>query len=187
MKLIFAQGNPGIKYENSRHNVGFMALDAFASSLEAVWSEKPKLHAYTCEVNIDDQKVLLVKPTTYYNETGVSARKIADFFKVSISDDLLVIHDDIDLPFGTVRIRKQGSDAGNNGIKSLILHLGGDFHRIRIGTDNELRHQIGELDFVLAKFSVEEQTKLQSDIFPQIIADIKQFCQTGINSTSHKI
>ena len=187
MKVIFAQGNPGKSYDNSRHNVGFMVLDAFAASLGAEWVERPRFTALVAETLIQGEKVLLVKPATYYNETGISARQIVDFFKISISDDLLVIHDEIDLPFGMIRIRKQGSDAGNNGIKSLIAHLGSDFHRIRIGTDNDLRSTIGEIDFVLAKFSPEEQKKLESDIIPEVIIDINKFCENRIVSTSHKL
>lgn len=187
MKVIFAQGNPGQKYDKSRHNVGFMALDTLAASLEAKWVQKPHFTALIAEATIDGQKAILVKPATFYNETGLSARKIADFFKISISDDLLVVHDDIDLPFGTIRIRQQGRDAGNNGIKSLITHLGDNFHRIRIGTDNELRAQISEIDFVLAKFNDTEMQKLESDIIPQVTADIKKFCKNEIIPTSHKI
>ncbi len=187
MKIIFAQGNPDSQYNNSRHNAGFMVLDALAASLGAVWVEKPRFHALVAETQIQGEKALLVKPLTYYNETGVSARQFVDFFKVSITDDFLVIQDEIDLPFGTIRIRKQGSDAGNNGIRSLIAHLGNNFHRIRIGTSNDLKGSIDGANFVLGKFSDQENKKLQSDIIPSVILDIKQFCNDGISATSQKI
>ena len=186
MKLIFAQGNPGPDYNNSRHNVGFVALDTFAASLGAVWTDKPKFHALIAEVVINGEKTILVKPTTYYNETGISARQIIDFYKIDKSDDLLVIHDDIDLPFGTIRVRKQGSDAGNNGIKSLNAHLGPDYARIRIGTHNDLRTQMGEVAFVLAKFNADESKKLQENIIPQVIELVHLFCAGDLESVSHK-
>ncbi len=186
MKLVFAQGNPGPDYNNSRHNVGFVVLDTLAASLGAVWVDRPKFHARIAEVAINGEKTIFVKPTTYYNETGISARQIIDFYKINRSDDLLVIHDDIDLPFGTIRVRKQGSDAGNNGIKSLNAHLGPDYVRIRIGTNNELRPQIGEVAFVLAKFSVDEIQKLHDNIIPQVIELIHLFCAGNLKSVSHK-
>lgn len=187
MKIIFSQGNPGQQYNNSRHNVGFMVLDALAASLGAEWTEKPRFTALAAEVTIEGEKTILIKPTTFYNETGVAARRIIDFYKIDKLNDFLVVHDDIDLPFGMIRIRKQGSDAGNNGIKSLNAHLEPDYGRIRIGTTNDSRSKMGERNFVLGKFSPDEQAKLQSDIIPQAIDDIKQFCQGGLTITSHRV
>lgn len=186
MKIIFALGNPGPDYKNSRHNVGFMALDTFAASLKADWSQKPRFSASIAEVSVEGEKALLVKPTTFYNETGLSARQIIDFYKIDQQNDLLVIHDDIALPFGVIRIRKQGSDAGNNGIKSLNAHLGPDYSRVRIGTDNDLHIQMDDADFVLAKFSADEAKKLGKDIIPQAMKIIKQFCTNDIKITSYQ-
>ena len=168
MKLIFAQGNPETKYNNTRHNVGFGVIDEFAKSLDLKWSDKSKFNALITEITINDEKVILAKPTTYYNETGQSARKLIDFYNLDPVTDLLVIHDDLALPFGTIRTRRQGSDAGNNGVKSLNSHIGPDYHRIRIGIANELRDKMGDVDFVLSRFSKEESetlTTLTPDIF----------------------
>lgn len=187
MKLIFAQGNPGKPYENSRHNVGFMVLDAFAASLGAIWTQKPRFTALIAEVTVEGQKTILVKPTSFYNETGESARKIIDFYKIDKSRDMLVIHDDLDLPFGTVRVRKQGSDAGNNGIKSLNAHLDPDFARIRIGTHNDNRHKGDEASFVLSKFSADESAQLTDSIIPCIFNIIDEFCAGNIKETSYKL
>ena len=160
MKLLFAQGNPGTDYERTRHNVGFVVLDEFARTHSAAFQPKDKFKALVAEANIDGEKVLLAKPQTFYNETGQSARAIVDFYKLDPASDVLVIHDELALPFGTLRTRRQGSDAGNNGIKSLNAHLGQNYHRLRIGIWNESRDQRGDVDFVLGKFSPDEAVQL---------------------------
>jgi PTH1 family peptidyl-tRNA hydrolase len=168
MKLILAQGNPEAKYDNTRHNIGFRIIDEFAKSRDLTWSDKSKFNVLIAETTIDGEKVILVKPTTYYNETGQSARKLIDFYNLEPITDLLVIHDELALPFGTIRTRKQGSDAGNNGIKSINNHVGDEYHRIRIGIANDLRERVGDADFVLNKFTEDEDEaliKLQPEIF----------------------
>ena len=186
MKIIFGQGNPGKEYENTRHNVGFLALDRFAEDHGASFQAKPKFFADIAELNLGSEKVLLVKPTTFYNETGKSARTIADFYKVETSD-ILVIHDELALPFGTLRTREKGSHAGNNGIKSLNAHLGEQYARIRVGTWNEIADKAGSFDFVLSKFSSEEAATLQKDIFPKISDIIIDFIEGNHTNTSHSL
>jgi peptidyl-tRNA hydrolase, PTH1 family len=154
MKLILAQGNPEARYDHTRHNIGFDLIDIFAKENGAEWTDKPKFHASVAEFIKDGEKILLVKPSTYYNETGIAAHALKDFYK---ADDILVIHDDLALPFGTIRVRSKGSDAGNNGIKSLNAHLGEDFRRIRVGIWNEQRNQIDDVNFVLGKLTAEER------------------------------
>lgn len=167
MKLILAQGNPGLEYAATRHNVGFLALDFYAAAHSLQFQSKPKFHADIAEITLHGEKVLLAKPTTYYNETGRAARAIADFYKLAPAD-ILVIHDELALPFGTLRTREKGSDAGNNGIKSLNSHLGEHYARIRVGTWNNLAEHAGSMDFVLSKFGSDEMQKLEKDIFPKI-------------------
>lgn len=169
MKLIFAQGNPGTDYARTRHNVGFVVLDHFASSHSASFQPKDKFKAHIAEISVAGEKVLLAKPQTYYNETGLSARAIVDFYKLDPANDVLVVHDDLAIPFGTLRTRGQGSDAGNNGIKSLNSHLGPDYHRLRIGIWSDLRDKMPDADFVLGRFSSEETEKI-----PEIIAKSMQ-------------
>ncbi|TAL15173.1 aminoacyl-tRNA hydrolase [Patescibacteria group bacterium] len=176
MKLIFAQGNLESKYDNTRHNVGFAVIDEFAKSHNLKWTEKSKFSALVTETTIEGEKVILVKPTTYYNETGQSARRLIDFYSVMPAHDLLVIHDDLALPFGTIRTRGQGSDAGNNGIKSLNNHIGPDYHRIRIGITNDHRAQMGDIDFVLGKFSKDESEALDK-LMPEILGFISSFVE----------
>ena len=185
MKLIFAQGNPESEYPLSRHNVGFLILNTLATMYGVKWTDKTKFNALLAEVKIGDEKVVLVKPNTYYNETGASARKIIDFYKLDPVTDLLVIHDDLSLPFGTIRIRKQGSDAGNNGIKSINSYIDADYTRIKVGIRNE-DEKIDDAAFVLAKFNNSELTKLIETIIPQSVKLVVQFVDGSLEHTSYK-
>lgn len=160
MKIIFAQGNPGSQYDGTRHNVGFFLIDELAKNSGTEFMKKQKFHADIAETSINGEKVLFVKPATFYNETGQSARALIDFYKCDPAEDFLVIHDDLALPFGVIRTREKGSDAGNNGIKSLNVHLGPNYARLRVGIYNELRDRIPDVDFVLGKFSHDEKTAL---------------------------
>lgn len=187
MKIIFAQGNPGPDYTGTRHNIGFISIDALANKLESQWTNKPKFHALIATATIGNEKLLLVKPTTFYNETGTSARKLIDFYKIDPSKDLLVIHDDLALPFGTIRVRGRGSDAGNNGIKSLNSHVDHNYTRIRVGILNEFRDVMGDTDFVVSNFRNAETRQLKKTIIPQIIEIVEQFCNNKHSHTSYKV
>ncbi|HET8883981.1 MAG TPA: aminoacyl-tRNA hydrolase [Candidatus Saccharimonadales bacterium] len=187
MKIIFAQGNPGVQYAHSRHNVGFLTLDVLAHIHSVSFSKKPKFHADIAEVKIADEKVLLVKPTTFYNQTGQAARLLVDFYKLTPDEDVLVIHDDLALPFGTIRTRHKGSDAGNNGIKSLNAHIGQAYTRIRVGVYNDLRDRLPDADFVLGNFTKSETDALKESILPKTIELITAFCVDAIEPTSHKV
>jgi hypothetical protein len=172
MKIILFQGNFPEKYNGTRHNIGFEFADFLAKKFNAKFQEKPKFKAFIAEITLFGEKVLLVKPTTFYNETGFSARAICDFYKIDFRKDFLAIHDDLDLDFDVVRVRKSGSSAGNNGLKSLISVFGEDFARIKIGIKNEFLPKIGAMNFVLAKFSKSENEKL-----PQIFEVCKDFVE----------
>jgi PTH1 family peptidyl-tRNA hydrolase len=187
MKLIFAQGNPEPDYSLSRHNAGFLVLNTIVTMHGAKWTNKTKFDAIVAEVKIDGQKVILAKPTTYYNDTGISARKLIDFYKLDTANDLLIIHDDLSLPFGTIRIRKQGGDAGNNGIKSINTHVDSPYTRIKIGIAIESEVKMDDATFVLAKFSNQELGILIEKVIPQTIKLTTQFCNNSIEHTSHKI
>ena len=186
MKVILALGNPGEKYVHTRHNAGFLVVDQLAAEQGVQFSNKPKFSADIAELNMSGEKILLVKPTTYYNEVGISARAILDFYKLTL-DDLLIIHDDTALDFGKIRVRKGGRDAGSNGLKSLHAHIGADFWHIRIGTDNLLRRQIGDVDFVLSKFNADEQKILRDWTIPESIKLIGTFLDDTIEPLSIKL
>lgn len=186
MKLIFALGNPGSDYAGTRHNTGFMAIDAFAREKGVTFNEKMKFNAYIAEFSFEGEKVLLVKPTTFYNEVGVSARALIDFYKLSPAEDVLVIHDDLALPFGTIRVRKKGSDAGNNGIKSLNTHIGPDYARIRVGIDIPERTS-DDSSFVLGAFNKNEKKLLEKELILKIGKLIQSFLSGALAETSHTI
>ena len=185
MKIIFAQGNPGAQYARTRHNVGFATLDAFADAHSAEWRTETKYKAAIATVTINGEKVLLVKPLSFYNDTGLVARSLVDFYKLNPATDFLVIHDELALPFGTVRIREKGSDAGNNGIKSLNAHLGPDYTRIRVGIWNERRDLLDDADFVLSAFSAEETQALTALIKTKLFELIIDFIDGTLETTSH--
>lgn len=172
MKLIFAQGNPGTEYTRTRHNVGWQCLSALADG--AIFTPKPKFFADIAEIAQAGEKCLLVKPQTFYNETGRSLRAIMDFYKLSL-DDVLVIHDELMLEFGKIRVRHSGRDAGNNGLKSLNSHIGEDFTRIRVGIATPLRQQMGDTAFVLGTFNADEQGFLDREIIPSTLTLIREF------------
>ena len=201
MKVILALGNPGDKYTYTRHNAGFLVVDQLAAGQSAQFSNKPKFFADIAELNSvklastadaksstasPQEKVLLVKPTTYYNEVGVAARALMDFYKLTL-DDLLIIHDDTDLDFGKIRVRKGGRDAGSNGLKSLHTHIGADFWHIRIGTDNLLRRQVSTDRFVMMNFNSDELTILKNWAIPTVRTMIHDFLSDQISAISVKL
>jgi len=187
MKLLFAQGNPGRQYARTRHNTGFIALDTLAEAHGGTWGTQTKFRAEVAEIFVAHEKVLLVKPLSFYNETGQVARALVDFYKLEPSEDVLVIHDELALPFGTIRVRQKGSDAGNNGIKSLNAHLGPDYARIRIGIWNERRDLMDDADFVLSAFSKEEAALLDTLVETKITPLVSAFVKGELEPTSHKL
>lgn len=186
MKLILAQGNPGKEYIPTRHNIGFFILDRYAREHGEEFNSKSKFHAEITEVSIGGEKVILAKPTTFYNETGRAARALVDFYKLDPARDFLVIHDDLALPFGTIRTREKGSSAGNNGIKSLNAALGEDYKRLRIGIYNTLRDRIPDADFVLARFTENEKNALP-DVYTLATKQIDAFVQDTFENTKESI
>lgn len=187
MKIIFAQGNPGSQYTRTRHNVGFTVLDALAEKLGGIWKTDTKVKAELATVTLKGEKTLLVKPLSFYNETGQVARALIDFYKLDPANDFLVIHDELALPFGTVRVRQKGSDAGNNGVKSLNAHLGTDYARIRVGVWNERRDQMDDAAFVLSVFSAEEMSTLSKLIENPILPLIDDFVDGKLAAISHTL
>lgn len=162
IKLIVGLGNVGKDYDGTRHNIGFAVVDEFRKKNKfPAWQEKSKFKAYISEDFQDGKKVILAKPTTLMNASGDSVRALKDFYKLD-NKDIVVIHDELDLPFGVVKLKQGGGSAGNNGLKSLISQIGEDFPRIRMGVQNELSAKIDAADFVLSKFSKEEVTKLKN-------------------------
>jgi len=167
MFVIVGLGNPGKKYENTRHNAGFMSIDALAEKYGINISEKK--HKALCGTGvIEGNKVLLIKPQTFMNVSGESVRSVMDFYKIDPEEDMIVIYDDISLAPGNIRIRKKGSAGGHNGIKSIIAHAGTqNFMRIKVGV-GEKPSGWDLADYVLGHFSEEDNQKLK-DVMPDII------------------
>lgn len=162
--LIVGLGNPGKKYSGTRHNIGFQVLDVYREQNDfPEWQEKSKFKVVVSEDFLAGQKVILVKPTTYMNLSGEAVRALKDFYKLQNSD-ITVIHDELDLPFGVVKEKQGGGSAGNNGLKSIISHIGGDFKRLRIGIKNDQLETMEAADFVLTKFSSQEKKQLDEII-----------------------
>lgn len=160
MYIIVGLGNPGSKYERTRHNVGFEAIDRLAEEYRIPVDNK-KFQALCGSGYIEGQKVLLVKPQTYMNLSGESVRAACDFFKVDPEEELIVLYDDVSLAPGQLRIRKKGSAGGHNGIKSIIQHLGGQvFKRVKIGV-GEKPAGYDLADYVLGHFSKEEWPEME--------------------------
>ena len=176
MKLIVGLGNPGEKYNFTRHNAGFLAVDFILKKLGEKWATKPKFNAEYAKISISGEDVLFIKPQGYYNDSGRVVAEFMRYYKILLSD-LLVICDDFNLEFGKIRLRKTGSAGGNNGLKSIIANLNTeDFSRLRIGTGNdELRQKIGDMDFVLSKFTPTEKESLVEALV-EIYDKVSDFC-----------
>ena len=175
MKLIVGLGNPGKEYENTRHNIGFMVLDYFPGNNN--WQEKFEA-LYHDEV-INGEKVLFIKPLTYMNLSGNSVIKFANYFNIS-TDDILVIHDDLDLSVGKYRLKYKSSCGGHNGMRSIIDNLGTEsVPRLKIGISRENNSNVK--DYVLGKFSKEEM-KLLTDNFLIYKNIIEEYIKTNIDS-----
>ncbi len=153
MKLIVGLGNVGKEYESTRHNVGFMVIDSYLKDV----SFKEKNQAMYFEQNYSGEKVIFIKPTTFMNNSGLAVRKFVDFYKINVSD-ILVIYDDMDFEVGTFKLKLSGSSGGHNGIKSIISNLGTEnFKRVRIGISKPKGDTI---NYVLGKFSKSEMDEI---------------------------
>lgn len=171
MKLIVGLGNPGKEYEHTRHNIGFMMLDEYAKS-HGIAIEKKKMNGYLAELTVNQEKVILLKPLSYMNLSGEVVRRVVDFYKIPISD-ILIVHDDLDLPIGSFKLKEMGSSGGHNGLKNIELHLATQqYKRLKIGISND--KQIDTKDYVLGKFSKENQETLNG-ITPTILQILDDF------------
>ncbi len=163
--LLVGLGNPGNEYVQTRHNVGFMAIDFLAAD-SAVW--KKEKNALTCRGEIDGHNIIFVKPQTFMNNSGDAVLPLMTFYKIPI-ENLIVIHDDMDLKVGNMREKVGGSSAGHNGIKSIDNAIGNDYRRIRIGIGHprDFNSPMNPSDWVLGKFDG-EQLKAITDIIKSI-------------------
>jgi len=160
--LIVGLGNVGKQYENTRHNIGFEALDHFAKVNDfPAWIDKKDLKCHFSSTTIGDTKVIIIKPTTFMNLSGQAVQATAAFYKVD-PDKIIVVHDELDIPFGQIRTRVGGSAAGHNGIKSISQTIGEQYGRVRIGIGPKQPEQIDSADFVLGRFTKEQQAQMDN-------------------------
>jgi len=181
--VIAGLGNPGSKYSETRHNVGFDVVDRLAQSND-IKVNKLKFKALIGEGFIGTEKVLLVKPSTYMNNSGHSIREIMEFYKLP-PENLLVVVDDIDIEFATIRLKKKGSAGSHNGLKSIIYQIQvDDFPRIKVGIGKKPPYY-DLADFVLSKFSLDER-KLVDQAIKKASAAAEEFVKSGIDKAMNE-
>jgi PTH1 family peptidyl-tRNA hydrolase len=190
LHLVVGLGNPGSKYADTRHNVGFMALERLAAAEGSTFRQQAKLQGLLAEVGQGPSRLRLLMPQTFMNESGRSIRAALDWFDLAPSQ-LLVVVDDMDLPLGKLRLRASGSAGGHNGLRSTISHLGTqDFARLRIGigapADNPAERRARTVGHVLGRFSAAEQPLLQA-VLTEVEAGIGLIQRLGLERAGNRL
>jgi PTH1 family peptidyl-tRNA hydrolase len=181
--LIVGLGNPGKEYEKTRHNAGFIALDFFMNKKAVGFNEK--FGGYFNKFRINDNEVFVLKPLTYMNNSGQSVIQVVNFYKINPSD-VVVMHDDMDIPVGEVRYKTKGSAGGHNGIKSIIQHLGTqEFKRVKIGISKP--DQMTVIDYVLGKFSKEDRKLIDNVVETNVYRFLDLFTQSSEKDAFDKV
>ena len=163
MILIVGLGNPGSNYKDTRHNVGFIAVDILSDRYNFIWSHKSKFNADIATGECDLGKVVLCKPDTFMNLSGSAVQLIASFYKIP-KEKIIVIHDDLDIKPGKIKYKLGGGPGGHNGLKSIDGVMGPDYHRIRVGIGRPEHRDYDISDYVLGKFSKEEELLLSETL-----------------------
>lgn len=162
--LVIGLGNPGKKYAANRHNVGFMVIDKYQTTHDfSNWTEKKDLKSMISEGIVGSTKVILIKPSTFMNNSGEAAQAVQRFYRI-YNSDTVVVYDELDVEFGTIRTRVGGGSAGHNGIKSVTQHIDEDYGRIRVGIGPKNPASIDSADFVLQDFTKKEQESIHKII-----------------------
>lgn len=182
--VIAGLGNPKKEYENTRHNIGFAVIDMLADR-HGIRLNEAKHKGLIGKGFINGEKVILVKPLTFMNLSGECIREVVDYYKVDAKENLIVLHDDISLEPGVVRIRKKGSAGGHNGLKNIILHLGHDqFQRVKIGV-GEKPEGYDLADYVLGHFSKQEK-ELMSQVAEQVCDAVEVMMKEGPDAAMNR-
>jgi len=183
--VIAGLGNPGKKYEGTRHNVGFDLVDAFVREHNGSWAKKREFEADVATIERDGRRILLVKPKTYVNESGRAVGAVCRYYRIEPTG-LVVVYDEVNLELGHLRISTGGSAGGHNGVRSLIRHLGPDFLRFRIGIGPRAPAGITLSDFVLGKFSREQKELLESKE-KEFLEALHLLIDSGANSAMNQV
>lgn len=175
--LIVGLGNPGSEYDQTRHNIGFYCLDFFAGQAGyPKWTLKKTLLSQLSLLTAGNQRIILCKPQTFMNHSGQAVQAVQQFYKIS-AEDTVIVHDELDIPFGQIRLRQGGGSAGHNGLKSVIEHGGSNTDRVRIGIHNSVAAKTDSAAFVLAKFSKAEQK-----VLPDLAANVSDILNEYLGS-----
>ncbi len=173
--LIVGLGNIGAEYDQTRHNIGFACVDAFVAANNDMegWIAKKDLKCLMSSGRLGETKVIAIKPTTFMNLSGVAVQAVCNFYKIH-PENIVVVHDELDIDFGQLRLRIGGSAAGHNGIKSVTDHIGENYGRIRVGIGPKKPARIKSEDFVLQKFNADEQTQI-SNLIREVNAILSEY------------
>ncbi len=190
LQLLVGLGNPGPRYTDTRHNVGFMALERLAAEASISFRQQPRLHGLLAEVGSGERRLRLLMPQTYMNESGRSIRAALDWFRLEPSQ-ILVLVDDMDLPLGRLRLRVSGSAGGHNGLRSTIQHLGSEaFARLRIGigapADNPVERRERTVSHVLGRFSAEEKPMVE-EVLTEVLAGVDLIRRLGPERAGNRL
>lgn len=190
LQLLVGLGNPGPRYANTRHNVGFLALERLAAATGQTFRHHAKLHGQLAEVGVGKERLRLLMPQTFMNDSGRSVRATLDWFDLR-ADQLLVLVDDMDLPLGRLRLRASGSAGGHNGLRSLIAHLGsGDFARLRIGigapAGDPRDRKSQTVGHVLGPFHPSEQP-LVDQVLTEVIRGVALIRERGLERAGNQL
>lgn len=162
VRLIVGLGNPGSKYEQTRHNAGFWFVDALAQRFGGSFRQENKFSAECARITISSCDVWLIKPQTFMNRSGIAVRQISDFYKIKV-EETLVVHDEIDLPPGTTRLKFKGGHGGHNGLRDIFAHFGKDFWRLRIGVGHPGNRE-DVINSVLGRPTKSEQALISQNV-----------------------
>ncbi len=191
LRIIVGLGNPGPEHQVTRHNVGFWFVDLLARRHGGEFRDYRKYSGETARVTIDGQELILLKPTTYMNRSGLSVRQISDFYKI-VPDDILVAHDELDLPVGSVRLKNGGGHGGHNGLRDTIAHIGENFWRLRLGIGHPgIKAEV--IDYVLTRAPraeedlILEAVNTAADSVPLILEQGAERAMTKLHSRAGKI
>jgi PTH1 family peptidyl-tRNA hydrolase len=190
LQLLVGLGNPGPKYADTRHNVGFMVLERLAGRAAAPFRNQPRLHSLLAEIGSGEARLRLLMPQTYMNDSGRAIRAALDWYRLDPAQ-LLVLVDDMDLPLGRLRLRASGSAGGHNGLRSTIQHLGSqEFARLRIGigapADNPAERRARTLSHVLGRFSAEERPLLEA-VLAEVENGVELIRRLGLERAGNRL
>jgi PTH1 family peptidyl-tRNA hydrolase len=191
LRVVVGLGNPGPEHLNTRHNAGFWFVDLLAKRHGGEFRDYRKFSGETARIAIDERELILLKPTTYMNRSGLSIRQVSDFYKIA-PDDILVVHDELDLPVGSLRLKHGGGHGGHNGLRDAIAHVGESFWRLRLGIGHP-GNKAEVIDYVLTRAPRAEEDMIYeavdtaADCMPLLLEQGAERAMTKLHSRAGKL